>query len=797
MGRTLTNNLINLGLTPVIKEALSKLGLNLEELEEQEEDAGLGNGGLGRLAACFVDSMATLALPAYGYGIRYDYGIFTQKIINKEQVEVPDMWLEGGNPWEVVRKDEKRRVKFGGRVEIYEDMVFKWVDTEDVYAVPYDTAVIGYKNDTVNTLRLWSATAVHEFDLEAFNWGDYSRANEEAVKAATITKVLYPNDNHYQGKVLRLKQQYFLVSATLQDVIANFKASTPPGQAIDFHSLPSKVAIQLNDTHPSLAVPELMYQLMDLENLGWEEAWEITVKTCSYTNHTVLPEALEKWEFELLEHLLPRHLQIIVEIDRRLMEQVELLWPEDEEKHERMRIVQETPFKAIRMANLAVVGGHAVNGVAYMHSELIKTTIFKDFYALWPKKFQNKTNGITPRRWLALCNPELSSLITETIGDGWLRDLSELRFLKLYAENSTFCSKFAAIKHNNKVKLASYLKETLGVEVDPHSLFDCQVKRIHEYKRQLLNILHIISIYNRIKINPSIEVVKRTFFLGGKAAPGYYAAKQIIKLYNSVAEVVNNDKDVAGRIKVVYLENYRVSFAEKVIPAIDLSQQISLAGMEASGTGNMKFMLNGALTIGTLDGANVEMREECGPENFFLFGMTEPEVANLRATGYDPKKFINSNMELNFAIYSIKHGVFSGGDTTVFESIAEGLINYDYFCLCADFADYQRAQEKVEKVYVNQAKWVKACVINTASAGKFSSDRTISQYAQDIWDVESCPMSIVTAKRVFMHNHAAEPQLTVERRHSLCMEKPSVHPASHSTDTLFPKKANNFIAAHD
>ncbi|KAB0799502.1 hypothetical protein PPYR_07382 [Photinus pyralis] len=738
MGRSLTNTMINLGIQTSCDEALYQLGLDIEELEDIEEDAGLGNGGLGRLAACFLDSMATLGMAAYGYGIRYEYGIFAQKIVNGEQREEPDDWLRFGNPWEKARPEYMIPVNFFGHVEDTPQGK-KWVNTQVVYALPYDNPIPGYNNNVVNTLRLWSAKSPVEFDLKYFNDGDYIQAVLDRNLAENISRVLYPNDNVFEGKELRLKQEYFMVAATLQDIIRRFKAAKfgkRDAVRTTFELFPDKVAIQLNDTHPSLAIPELMRVLIDCEGLDWEKAWDITTRTCAYTNHTVLPEALERWPTSMLESILPRHMEIIYHINFLHLKQVEKRWPGDWDKLRALSLIEEDGEKRVNMANLSIVGSHAVNGVARIHSEIIKDDLFRDFYALSPEKFQNKTNGITPRRWLLLCNPGLADLISDRIGEDWIVHLDQLQQLKQWATDSGFQRAIMNVKQENKFKLASILEKCYGVKVNPYSLFDIQVKRIHEYKRQLLNCLHIITLYNRIKKNPSAKVVPRTVMIGGKAAPGYYTAKKIIKLITSVGNVVNNDPVIGDKLKVIYLENYRVTLAEKIIPAADLSEQISTAGTEASGTGNMKFMLNGALTIGTLDGANVEMAEEMGNENIFIFGMTVDEVEALKRKGYNAHDYYNSNPEIKQLIDQIQNGFFSPGNPDEFKDIVDILLKWDRFFLLADYEAYIRAQEEVSRVYENQSKWLEKAIHNIASSGKFSSDRTIIDYGRDIWGVE-------------------------------------------------------------
>ncbi|XP_037814208.1 LOW QUALITY PROTEIN: glycogen phosphorylase-like [Lucilia sericata] len=738
MGRSLQNTMINLGIQSECEEAMYQLGLDIENLEEMEEDAGLGNGGLGRLAACFLDSMATLGLAAYGYGIRYEYGIFAQKIKNGEQAEEPDDWLRFGNPWEKARPEFMLPVNFYGRV-IDTPEGKKWVDTQVVFAMPYDNPIPGYGNNHVNTLRLWSAKSPIDFNLKFFNDGDYIQAVLDRNLAENISRVLYPNDNFFEGKELRLKQEYFMCAATLQDIIRRYKASkfgSREAVRTNFDHFPDKVAIQLNDTHPSLAIPELMRILIDEEHLTWEKAWDITVRTCAYTNHTVLPEALERWPVSMLESILPRHLQIIYHINFLHMENVKKRYPGDMDRMRRMSLVEEDGEKRINMAHLSIVGSHAVNGVAAIHSQILKDDLFRLFYEMDPHKFQNKTNGITPRRWLLLCNPGLSDLICEKIGTEWPVHLDQLVALKKWAKDPNFQRNVARVKQENKLKLAQILEKDYGVKVNPASMFDIQVKRIHEYKRQLLNCMHIITLYNRIKKDPTAQFTPRTIMIGGKAAPGYYVAKQIIKLICAVGNVVNNDPIVGDKLKVIFLENYRVTLAEKIMPAADLSEQISTAGTEASGTGNMKFMLNGALTIGTLDGANVEMAEEMGNENIFIFGMTVEEVEALKRKGYNAYDYYNSNPEIKQCVDQIAGGFFSPGNPNEFKNIADILLKYDHYYLLADYGAYIKAQDEVSKTYQNQAKWLEMSINNIASSGKFSSDRTIAEYAREIWGVE-------------------------------------------------------------
>ncbi|XP_026821867.1 glycogen phosphorylase isoform X1 [Rhopalosiphum maidis] len=735
VGRSLQNTMINLGIQSSVDEALYQMGLDIEELEDLEEDAGLGNGGLGRLAACFLDSMATLGLAAYGYGLRYEYGIFAQKIVNGEQIEEPDDWLRFGNPWEKARPEYMLPIHFFGKV-VDTPTGKKWIDTQVVFAMPYDSPVPGYQNNIVNTMRLWSAKSPVEFNLKFFNDGDYIQAVLDRNLAENITRVLYPNDNLFEGKELRLKQEYFMCSATLQDIVRRFKATKKGEPKTDFNNFPNKVALQLNDTHPALAIPELMRILMDIEGLSWEAAWDITVKTCAYTNHTVLPEALERWSVSLMSSILPRHMQIIYEINFLHLQEVQKRWPNDNARLKRMSLIEEDGDKRVNMAHLSIVGSHAVNGVARIHSDIIKNDLFRDFYELSPEKFQNKTNGITPRRWLLLCNPNLSDIIGERIGDNWITHLDELTNLNQLVNDQSFILDVQKVKQENKMKLAHWLESEYNVKINVNSMFDIQVKRIHEYKRQLLNCLHIITQYNRIKKNPDGEFVPRTVMIGGKAAPGYYMAKKIIKLINYVANVVNNDPVIGDRLKVLYLENYRVTFAEKIIPAADLSQQISTAGTEASGTGNMKFMLNGALTIGTLDGANVEMAEEMGSENIFIFGMNVDEVELLKRKGYNAHTYYESIPELKQCVDQIQNGFFSPNNHDEFKDIVDVLLKWDRFFLLADYQDYIKAQDKVNETYMDQTKWTRMCIRNIASSGKFSSDRTISEYAKEIWDVE-------------------------------------------------------------
>ncbi len=745
MGRALGNSLINSGIYDEAGSALRDIGCDLEDIRESEWDAGLGNGGLGRLAACFLDSMATLELPAYGYGIRYEYGIFFQQIIQGWQVETPDNWLRYGNPWEFERPEYLYPVRFYGRVRQYHDDAgsfrSEWVDAEEIMAMAYDTPVPGFRTNTVNTLRLWAAKSTRDFQLDYFNHGDYHRAVEDKSRSEIISKVLYPNDNVFEGKELRLKQEYFFVSATIQDIMRRYRKGHD-----SFDAFPEKTAIQLNDTHPAIAIPELMRILIDGEGMEWERAWEITVKIFAYTNHTVLPEALEKWPVALMEHLLPRHMQIIYEINRRFLDAVGQAFPGDDARVARMSIIEEGEEKRVRMANLAIVGSHSVNGVAALHSEIIRNTLFRDFAELWSEKFNNKTNGVTQRRWLKLCNPGLSALITSRIGDEWTRDLYELKKLAPLAGDATFRKEWLAVKKTNKERLAEYIMRLNGVPVDTDSLFDCQVKRIHEYKRQLLLALYLVTLYNRILANPKGPFVPRTVIFGGKAAPGYAMAKLIIKLINSVSETINGDPRAGKLLKVVFLRNYCVSSAEKIIPAADLSEQISTAGFEASGTGNMKFALNGAITIGTMDGANVEIREEVGDDNIFIFGLSADEVVKMKSAGYDPGHFYRANQELRQAIDLIAAGRFSRDRHDLFHPIVDSLLSGgDRYMLMADYGSYLEAQDRVDAAYRDREGWARMSILNAAMMGKFSSDRTIAQYADEIWNVTPVRVTIKSA----------------------------------------------------
>jgi starch phosphorylase len=734
-GPHLGNNLINLGIYEQVRQAVTESGLNLQQLIDTEEEPGLGNGGLGRLASCYLDSLSALEIPAIGYGIRYEFGIFDQEIRDGWQVEITDKWLQLGNPWEIARPEAAVTVKFGGHTEGYTDQqnnyCIKWVPNYVVKGIPYDTPILGYKVNTANTMRLWRSEACESFDFARFNQGDYYGSVNDKVKSENLSKVLYPNDEPIQGKELRLEQQYFFVSCSLQDMI---RIHTADGDSVEtFHE---KFTAQLNDTHPSIGIVELMRLLVDEHHLDWEKAWYITQNTFNYTNHTLLPEALEKWSLDLFGHLLPRHLEIICEINQRFLDQVRMKYPGDGGKLSRLSSIGEEGGKTVRMANLATVGSRKVNGVAQLHSQLLKETVMRDFYEYFPEKFTNVTNGVTPRRWMALSNPRLTKLITEEIGESWLKNLDELRKLAGFIEDGGFRHQWYEVKQAVKGDLTAYIQEKVGITVNPTSLFDIQVKRIHEYKRQHLNVLHILTLYHRLKQNPNLDITPRTFIFGGKAAPGYFMAKLIIKLINSVGEVVNNDPDVRDRLKVVFLPDYNVTLGQRVYPAADLSEQISTAGKEASGTGNMKFSLNGALTIGTLDGANVEIRQEVGEENFFLFGLTAPEVGQLKAQGYYPRGYYESNPELKAVLDLISSGLFSPGDTNLFRPIVDNFLYDDPYLLLADYQSYIEAQDKVSQVYKDRDRWTRMSIFNVARMGKFSSDRSIREYCQNIWYAE-------------------------------------------------------------
>ena len=732
IGRLLGNNVINLKADQLCREALKEYGIDWNSLRDYESDAGLGNGGLGRLAACYIDSMSTLNLAGMGYGLRYDYGIFRQKIVNGCQVEEPDHWLKDGYPWEMARPEYAQHVHFGGHVECRSEsgrQQWYWVPAETVQGVPYDLPIVGY-DKAVNSLRLWSAKAVDDFDLADFDKGSYVEAVEQKVLAENLTKVLYPNDNTMQGKELRLRQQYFFVACSLRDILRRFRQTNDSWDA-----LPDKVFIQLNDTHPTLVVPELMRILIDLEGLDWDKAWDLTRRSTGYTNHTILQEALEKWPVPMMERLLPRHLQIIYEINGRFLQEISSLYPGDIKKLQRMSLIDENGERYVRMANLCVVGTSSVNGVAELHTEILKTTLFKDFYELWPEKFHNVTNGITPRRWLLKANPSLSQLISESIGDSWITHLDDLKKLEKFSNDAGFLSAMAKIKRSNKGQLANWTKKNLGIELNPDAVFDVQVKRLHEYKRQLMLAIYIVMFYNRLLNDPKYDPVPRQFIFAAKAAPGYYMAKLIIRFIHGIAGVVNSNPKTRGKLSVAFLPDYRVSLAEKIMPASEVSEQISLAGMEASGTGNMKFMMNGALTLGTYDGANVEIHREVGDENMFLFGLRTEDVAKLRPT-YVSKDWYAKDPEIKQALDMIKSNVFSLLEPGLFEPILRSLLDYnDYYMLLADLRSYSEAQDRVDAAYRDAKKWNRMSLVNVARSGFFSSDRSVMEYARDIWHI--------------------------------------------------------------
>jgi starch phosphorylase len=743
MGPHLGNNLLNLGILEPVRECMKELGLDFDELLHQEEEPGLGSGGLGRLAACFIDSLATLEIPALGYGIRYEFGIFHQEIVDGWQIEKTDKWLRSGNPWELIRPEWAVSVKFGGYTEKYVDeherIRVRWVPHKIVHGVPYDTLILGYRTNTANTLRLWRAEAPESFDFAIFNSGDYYGAVNQKVTSENLSKVLYPNDEQLRGKELRLEQQYFFVSCSIQDMFRILRTQQLP--VTRFHE---KFTVQLNDTHPAIAIAELMRVFIDEHALAWDEAWGITCKAFAYTNHTLLPEALERWSIGVFGRVLPRHLEIVYDINAHFLQEVRMRFLADDDRIRRMSIIDESGERYVRMAHLACAGSHAINGVAELHTELLKRDVLKDFYELWPRKFSNKTNGVTPRRWMALSNPHLSSLITEHIGDGWIKDLSELERLEPLAEDPAFRARWRAIKQENKRNFAALAAERTGILIDPSSMFDVLVKRIHEYKRQHLKVLHIVSMYLGMKSNPTLPVEPRTFIFGGKAAPGYHLAKIMIKLITAVGDVINRDPDVRDRLRVVFLPNFNVTNGQRVYPAADLSEQISTAGKEASGTGNMKFCMNGALTIGTMDGANIELREEIGAENFFLFGLSAQEVHTLKAEGYRPMDYYAGNAQLKEVIDLIRGGFFSHGDTELFRPLMDNLMYYDPYMLFADFASYVDCQAKVSEVYRDGERWTRMAILNTARSGKFSSDRTIREYCSDIWKVRPVPIHLLT-----------------------------------------------------
>ena len=741
MGPHLGNHLINLGIADSVREALAEMKLDYNEVLRQEEEPGLGNGGLGRLAACFLDSLATQQIPAFGYGIRYEYGIFFQTIIDGWQVENTDKWLRYGNPWEIQRAEWAVEIKLGGRTEQYIDdagyLRVRWAPEKTVVGVPFDSPIPGYRVNTTNTLRLWRAEATESFDFSVFNKGDYLGAVSKKVTSENLTKVLYPNDETTQGKELRLEQQYFFVSCSLQDMIRIHLVRG--GSITDFDK---KFAIQLNDTHPAIAIAELMRLLVDEHLLPWDQAWGITTRTFSYTNHTLLPEALERWPLALFERILPRHLELIYEINARFLNDVRIHFLGDESRIARLSLIDESGERYVRMAHLACVGSHAINGVAELHSELLKHGLLKDFYEMWPEKFTNITNGVTPRRWLVLSNPRLTALVTRAIGDGWVTDLPRIRLIEDYIDDKAFRDEWRAAKRANKADLAALIRRRTGVQVDPDSMFDVLVKRIHEYKRQHLAVLHIVTLYHRLKSGRARDQQPRTFIFGGKAAPGYHMAKLMIKLITSVGEVINNDPDVHDQLKVVFIPNFNVTQGQCIYPAADLSEQISLAGKEASGTGNMKFAMNGALTIGTMDGANIELREQVGAENFFLFGHTAEEVRKLKAAGYHPSDYYHSHSELRICLDLIQSGFFSRGDTELFRPLIDNLLHHDPYLLLADYQSYIECQDLVSQVYRDTDGWTRMSILNAARSGKFSSDRSIREYAEQIWKVSPVPVEL-------------------------------------------------------
>ncbi len=741
LGPHLGRNLINLGIEEPVKQAVQESGLDFAELAAHEEEPGLGNGGLGRLAACYMESMASLQIPAIGYGIRYEFGIFDQQIRDGWQVEITDKWLQYGNPWEIAHPEAAVTVGFGGHTEGYIDsdgrFRKRWLPAKQVKGIPYDTPIPGYRVNTVNTLRLWKAEAVESFDFQSFNVGDYYGAVNSKVTSENISKVLYPNDEQIEGKQLRLEQQFFFVSCALQDMIRIHL-----GAGCKLNTFHEKFTAQLNDTHPAVGVAELMRLLLDEHGMGWDEAWNVTRHTFAYTNHTLLPEALEKWSISLFGGMLPRHLEIIYEINQNFMDQVRVHYLNDPVKLANLSLIDESGHRYVRMANLASLGSYAINGVAALHSELVKQTILKDFHEMFPGKIHNVTNGVTPRRWIALANPRLAALYTEKIGDGWLQDMEQLRQLEGYADDAGFREYWRQIKHDIKQDLAEYIGQRTGITVNPDSMFDVQVKRIHEYKRQHLNVLHIITLYERIKQNPNLEVIPRTFIFGGKAAPGYFMAKLMIKFITAVGDVINNDPTIGDRLKVVFLPDYNVTFGQRVYPAADLSEQISTAGKEASGTGNMKFSMNGALTVGTLDGANVEIRELVGDENFFLFGLTADQVHDLKTNGYNPWDYYHGNPRLKETIDLVNCGFFAKGDGGLFKPLIDKLLYEDPYLLLADYQSYVDAQDRADRAYQDQENWSRMSIINAVRMGKFSSDRSIRDYCRKIWQVEPVPIEL-------------------------------------------------------
>lgn len=756
IGPHLGNNLVNLGIFDEVREAMAALDLDLDELLALEEEPGLGNGGLGRLAACFLDSLATLQIPALGYGIRYEHGIFHQSIVDGMQVETTDTWLRNGNPWEIQRSEWAVEVKLGGYTEPYADergrYRVRWVPAKTVVGVPFDSPVLGYRVNTVNTLRLWRADATEAFDFHVFNRGDYLGAVSRKVTSENLTKVLYPNDETRQGKELRLEQQYFFVACSLQDMLRLLATQGIP--VTRFHE---KFAVQLNDTHPAIAIAELMRLLVDEHDVPWDEAWHITVRSFGYTNHTLLPEALEQWPLPLFERILPRHLQIIYEINARFLDEVRIRFLGDASRIERLSLIGEDGERCVRMANLACVGSHAINGVAELHSRLMREDVLKDVYAMWPEKFTSITNGVTPRRWLALSNPRLAALVTEAIGDGWTSDLDQLRGLAPFAEDPVFRDRWRAVRRENKQDLARLIRDSTGICVDPGTMFDVMVKRIHEYKRQHLAVLHIIALYHRIKCEPNAEIVPRTFLFAGKAAPGYHYAKLMIRFVTSVADVVNRDPQVRDRIKVVFLPNFNVTSGQRIYPAADLSEQISLAGKEASGTGNMKFAMNGAITIGTMDGANIELSDAIGADNFFPFGLNASEVYALKAKGYHPAAFYESSPEVRAVMDLVQHGLFSRGDAAVFSPLFEGLLQHDPYLLLADFSSYLHCQREVSAAYADQDRWQRMSVLSCARSGFFSSDRAIRAYCEHIWRVGPVPVRLLQRAGGFRTDDTSPP----------------------------------------
>lgn len=763
MGRAMGNNIINMKLEKNVKKMLEALGYSLEDLREEEVDAGLGNGGLGRLAACFLDSLATLDIPAFGYGIRYNYGIFNQKIENGYQIEFPDDWLRNGNPWEFERPNYEVIVNFGGTVkELVQNgkTTYHWIQTDKIVGVPYDTPIVGYGGKTVNTLRLWSSKAANEFIFGEFDRGDYFQSVKEKVIAENITQVLYPNDKLYLGKELRLKQQYFFVACSLKDILRRYKKVHS-----DWKSFPDFCAIQLNDTHPAIAVAELMRLFLDEEGLEWNEAWNICTNTFAYTNHTLMPEALEKWPVKMFEQLLPRHLQIIYQINHDFLQKVNIHFPNDGAKLSRMSLIEEGAEKQIRMAYLSIVASHSVNGVAALHTELLKTRLVPDFSDFFPNKFNNKTNGITQRRWLLKSNPKLSELISQKIGEGWITDLFELKKLEPFVSDNDFLQQFAKAKQAAKHSFSAYLLKEFGWQINENSIFDFQVKRIHEYKRQLLNALHVIMLYNRIKKGNDKDLQPRTVFIGGKAAPGYRMAKNIIKLINNLASVINSDPAVNRKLNIYFLPNYRVSLAERIFPAAEISEQISTAGTEASGTSNMKFMCNGAITIGTLDGANIEIAEEVGKENIFIFGLTAEEAAE-EQKNYNPQAYLDSDPEINEAIQLLRSGHFNFGEPGIFDDIVASILSpNDPYLHLADLRSYADTQQKINDLYKNREKWNRIALLNVARSGKFSSDRTIREYAQEIWNVQPCPVALKAQTSELIEDASNKGTLNLDRNY--------------------------------